>query len=135
MDWTALDRLTDTFLAVTTIPAAGHGSARPGAGPGATAEVSPDPRSGGSACTGPDAGPGISPGTSPDARSVPLPPATRERLRRALLGLAADALSGPDGLAARLRAALDGTPLTTVSLPLDTGAAAETIPQIGRAHV
>jgi hypothetical protein len=28
----------------------------------------------------------------------------------------------------RLRAALDGTPLTTVSLPLDIGAAAETIP-------
>lgn len=54
--------------------------------------------------------------------------ATRERLRRALLGLAADALSGPDGLAARLRAACRGTPLTTVSLPLDIGAATETIP-------
>jgi hypothetical protein len=58
----------------------------------------------------------------------PLSPGTRDRLRRALLGLAADALSGPDGLAARLRAALDGTPLTTVSLPLDIGAATETIP-------
>ena len=34
----------------------------------------------------------------------------------------------PSGLAARLRAALDGTPLTTVSLPLDIGAATETIP-------
>ena len=59
---------------------------------------------------------------------APLSPATRDRLRRALLGLAADALSGPDGLAARLRAALDGRPLTTVSLPLDIGAATETIP-------
>jgi len=59
---------------------------------------------------------------------APLSSATRDRLRRALLGLAADALSGPGGLAARLRAALDGTPLTTVSLPLDIGAAAETIP-------
>jgi hypothetical protein len=49
-------------------------------------------------------------------------------LRRALLGLAADALSGPDGLAARLRAALDERPLTSVSLPLDIGAASETIP-------
>jgi hypothetical protein len=49
-------------------------------------------------------------------------------LRRALLGLAAGALSGPDGLAARLRAALDGTLLTSVSLPLDIGAATETIP-------
>ncbi len=57
-----------------------------------------------------------------------LGPATRDRLRRALLGLAADALSGPDGLAARLRAALDGRPLTTASLPLDIGAATETIP-------
>jgi hypothetical protein len=54
--------------------------------------------------------------------------ATRDRLRRALLGLAADALSGPDGLAARLRAALDGKPLAAVSLPLDIGAATETIP-------
>jgi hypothetical protein len=50
------------------------------------------------------------------------------RLRRALLGLATDALSGPDGLAARLRAALDGRPLTAVSLPLDVGTASETIP-------
>jgi hypothetical protein len=49
-------------------------------------------------------------------------------LWRALLGLAADALSGPDGLAARLRAILDGKPLTSVSLPLDIGAATETIP-------
>ena len=58
----------------------------------------------------------------------PLSPATRDRLRRALLGLAADALSGPSGLAARLRAALNGKPLTTLSLPLDIGAATETIP-------
>ena len=58
----------------------------------------------------------------------PLTPATRDRLRRALLRLAADALSGPSGLAARLRAALDGKPLTTLSLPLDIGAATETIP-------
>jgi hypothetical protein len=58
----------------------------------------------------------------------PLSPATRARLRRALLGLAADTLSGPGGLAARLRAASDGAPLTSVSLPLDIGAATETIP-------
>src|SRR5262249_6187713 len=58
----------------------------------------------------------------------PLSPATRDRLRRALLALATDALSGPDGLPARLRAALDGAPLTSVSLPLDIGAATETIP-------
>src|SRR5438132_10554171 len=58
----------------------------------------------------------------------PLSPAPRQRLSRALLGLAADALSGPAGLAARLRATLDGKPLTTASLPLDIGAAAESIP-------
>jgi hypothetical protein len=57
-----------------------------------------------------------------------LSPATRDRLRRALLGMAADALSGPGNLAARLRAALDERPLTTVSLPLDIGAATEIIP-------
>jgi Domain of unknown function (DUF222)/HNH endonuclease len=59
---------------------------------------------------------------------APLSPATRARLRRALLGLAADALSGPEGLAARLRAAMDGRLLSTVSLPLDIGSATETIP-------
>jgi hypothetical protein len=57
----------------------------------------------------------------------PLSPHTQDRLRRALLGLATDALSGPGGLAAQLRAGLDG-PLATVSLPLDTGPATETIP-------
>jgi len=70
-------------------------------------------------------------GPAPEPRgSVPAPlrPATRDRLRRALLALAADALSGPGGLPARLRAALDGTPLTTMSLPLDIGAATEIIP-------
>jgi hypothetical protein len=75
----------------------------------------------------PDGAPASAGGT-PASRSGPLSPATRDRLRRALLGLAADTLSGPDGLAARLRAALDRTPLTTTSLPLDIGAATETIP-------
>jgi hypothetical protein len=62
----------------------------------------------------------------------PLSPHTRQRLRRALLGLATDTLSGPGGLAAQLRTR-PGTgpgsgPLTTVSLPLDVGPATETIP-------
>jgi hypothetical protein len=48
-------------------------------------------------------------------------------LRRALLALATDALSGPGGLAAQLRAGLDG-PIASVSLPLDVGPATETIP-------
>jgi len=89
--------------------------------------------------TGWPMGPGQPGGTSPPSDAgrngtggqpapEPLSPATRDRLRRALLGLAVGVLSGPDGLAARLRAALDGRPLTTVSLPLDIGAATETIP-------
>jgi Domain of unknown function (DUF222)/HNH endonuclease len=59
--------------------------------------------------------------------SEPLSPQTRRRLRRALLALATDALSGPGGLAAQLRAGLDG-PIASVSLPLDVGPATETIP-------
>jgi hypothetical protein len=83
---------------------------------------------------GPDAiPPGASSGSalgglSPGSALGGLSPASSDRLRRALLGLAADALSGPGGLAARLRSALDGKPLTTVSLPLDIGMASETIP-------
>ena len=68
------------------------------------------------------------PGASRSGRPGSLSPATWQRLRQALAGLAADALSGPDGLAARLRAALDGSLLTTVSLPLDIGTATQTIP-------
>jgi hypothetical protein len=104
VDWAALDRLTEAFLL-------SHALGRH-TGPGGTG------RSGSHSGTG----------GSPASRSGPLSPATRDRLRRALLGLAADTLSGPDGLAARLRAALDRTPLTTTSLPLDIGAATETIP-------
>jgi hypothetical protein len=78
-----------------------------------------------SPATGPVGSP-LRPVTGP--ADSPLSPATRDRLRRTLLGLAVSALSGPDGLAARLRAALDGRPLTSVSLPLDIGAATETIP-------
>jgi hypothetical protein len=53
---------------------------------------------------------------------------SRLLLRRSLLALAADALSGPGGLAARLRARLDGMPLASISLPLDIGPATDTIP-------
>ena len=139
VDWAALDQLTETFLLTHGIgrhtrpgrhrsnPAAGPARGRPGL-PGSLASWRPSQqpdrrrlnlrgRAGAPAAAAP---------ASPGGR--PLSPATRDRLRRALLGLAADTLSGPDGLAARLRAALDGTPLTTASLPLDIGAATETIP-------
>jgi Domain of unknown function (DUF222)/HNH endonuclease len=49
-------------------------------------------------------------------------------LRQILLARAADLLSGPAGLAAYLRTGLLGGPAASVSLPLDTGAATETIP-------
>jgi uncharacterized membrane protein len=98
LDWAALDRLTEVFL-----------TAR--AGTAASAARAGTPASGGRAW--PAAG--------------PLSPDTRQRLRRALLALAADALSGPGGLAAQLRAGPDG-PLASVSLPLDVGPATETIP-------
>jgi len=98
VDGDALDRLTDVYLATRN--------------PDSTR----DPDSG--------QGPGSGGGRAPQ----PLSPATRQRLSRALLGLAADALSGPAGLAARLRATLDGKPLNAASLPLDIGAATETIP-------
>ena len=113
VDWAALDQLTETFLLTRGIgrdPGAGQ-PAGPGQRPAPVQPAEPSQ-------LGDHAGPG---GGSPSS-------AARDRLRHALLGLAADALSGPDGLAARLRAILEGKPLTSVSLPLDIGAATETIP-------
>ena len=120
VDWAALDKLTEIFLSAVAGPLDGTGPPGPRAGSGAPARTSLDAGSDGTAKTSPDASAG--------RPRAPVSPATRDRLRRALLGLAADALSGPGGLAARLRSALDGTPPTTVSLPLDVGAATETIP-------
>jgi Domain of unknown function (DUF222) len=48
--------------------------------------------------------------------------------RQIVLAHAADLLSGPTGLAAYLRTGLLNGPAAAVSLPLDTGAATETIP-------
>ena len=72
--------------------------------------------------------PATSPAQPVGPTREPLSRQSRLRLRNALLALAADALSGPGGLAARLRAGLDDGPLATVSLPLDIGPASETIP-------
>src|SRR5215469_8254707 len=49
-------------------------------------------------------------------------------LRQILIASAADLLSGPAGLAAYLRTGLLNGPAASLSLPLDTGAATETIP-------
>jgi hypothetical protein len=52
---------------------------------------------------------------------APLTPGQKADLRRALLGLAADAMSGPDGLASYLRTRELGVPYSGKSLPLDVG--------------
>jgi hypothetical protein len=76
------------------------------------------------------AGPGGQPGRS--KRDGEAEAARRrlaeQALRQILISRAADLLSGPAGLAAYLRTGLLGGPAASVSLPLDTGAATETIP-------
>lgn len=57
-----------------------------------------------------------------------LPPVTLAGLQDILLQHAADVLSGPTGLAAALRTGLLGPQAAGVSLPLDLGTAARTIP-------
>jgi len=75
------------------------------------------------------AGPVPAASTSPFTTGPgPLSPHTRQRLARVLLAMAARTLAGPGGLAAHLRAGLCGGPVTSVSLPLDIGAATEAIP-------
>ncbi len=51
----------------------------------------------------------------------PMTPEAKARLRRTLLAMAADAMSGPDGLAAYLRTRKLGVPYSGKSLPLDMG--------------
>jgi hypothetical protein len=51
-----------------------------------------------------------------------------QAVRQIIIARAADLLSGPAGLAAYLRTGLLTGPAASVSLPLDTGAATETIP-------
>jgi Domain of unknown function (DUF222)/HNH endonuclease len=59
----------------------------------------------------------------------PLPPQTLRRLQDTLLHYAADVLSGPAGLASFLRTGLPAAGFPpSVSLPLDVGASAHTVP-------
>lgn len=55
-------------------------------------------------------------------------PSPREELRRALLAMAIEVVSGPGGLAATLRQGLLEGPVSAASLPLDAGLASPTIP-------
>ncbi|MFI5066416.1 MAG: DUF222 domain-containing protein [Streptosporangiales bacterium] len=66
--------------------------------------------------------------TGPGHPAMTLRPATRARLHDTLLRYAADALSGPAGLAAFLRTRLLGSEFPSVSLPLDTGTATDQVP-------
>ena len=118
VDWSAVDQMTEVYLASKSLRADGSaGSANAGGGaPGAA----------GCACTC---------GGCTCPSRAPLSPDTLARLRQTMLRLAADAMSGPGGLAAWLRhAQLSGTPGGSASqplaipLPLDTGEAEPTIP-------
>jgi hypothetical protein len=64
-----------------------------------------------------------------------LPPGTRMRLSRTLLRLAIDAVSGPEGLAAYLRAKTLGAPFSTASMPLDIGYSKDIPEHIRRAVI
>ena len=162
VDWAALGRLTGAFVAAHSLahPGPAHrGPVDPGpAGPGPSHPDSPQTDSPGPADPGPaHRGPARPDIPQPDSPGPPgggcrcggctgpaePPPSPvhdggkadgRARLARALLGLAIDAVSGPGGLAAVLRANLAGTdlplaaPLTSASLPLDIGTGSEAIP-------
>ncbi len=140
LDPAALDRLTSLLLATShpTDPTA-PGVSRPTA-----SGTSRPTASGTSRPTDPDAGPSAVPGAgrptvgssagpptagrhgppgrlTPNATSTqtgrPLTAPTRDRLRRALLGMAIQALSGPGGLAAHLRTTLTGPPAPSLPAP------------------
>src|SRR5215467_9047604 len=105
MDWTALDHLTGIYLASKGLRADG---------------------SSGCECTC---------GRCSCPARTPLSPAALARVRQTMLRLAADAMSGPGGLASWLRTSqLSGGPGASpsmplcVPLPLDTGEAEPTIP-------
>jgi hypothetical protein len=68
-------------------------------------------------------------------RSRPLSPAAWAALRYAIARLAVDFLSGPNGLAAQLRANLLAAPYNTPSLPLDIGYADSIPAHIRRAVI
>ena len=142
VDWAALDRLTNLYLTTRGLQAphtagpiggggdtgggdlAGVGQAPGGEAPGGASTVA-DPTANRCGCTC---------GGCTCPASTPLSPATLARLRQTMLRLAADALSGPGGLASALRTTqLTGpgsgpsAPLA-IPLPLDTADAAPAIP-------
>jgi hypothetical protein len=68
-------------------------------------------------------------------RGAPMDPAATARLRRTLLAMAADAMSGPGGLAGYLRTRLLDAPFTGKCLPLDVGHAKDIPDHLRRAVI
>jgi Domain of unknown function (DUF222) len=131
VDWAALDRLTNLYLTTrglqTPHTADPTGGGPAGIGEGAAGEATGDHLAGASCgCT--------CGGCNCPART-PLSPATLARVGQTMLRLAADALSGPGGLASALRTTcLAGGPGAgpsaplAIPLPLDTADATPAIP-------
>jgi hypothetical protein len=139
VDWAAVDHMTEVYLASKGLRADGSaGPASSGGGPDVTAGVDGTAGADGMAGAGAAASTaacGCTCGRCTCPSRAPLSPDTLARLRQTMLRLAADALSGPGGLAAWLRhAQLSGTPAGSASQPLsiplslDTGEAEPTIP-------
>ncbi len=127
VDPAVLDRLAAALL--RGAPAASATTARPGevGQPGASRSCPADPAAA-AARSRPPSPDGGSAGGRPGSAG-PAGNARHERAARQLvIAAAADLLSGPGGLAAWLRTALAPGPARSPSLPLDIGAAAETIP-------
>jgi len=143
VDWAALDRLTNLYLTTRGLQASHTASPADGSdGP----EGDGDLTGTGQVAAGVAAGRsarvaartanrcGCSCGGCTCPARTPLSPATLDRVRQTMLRLAADALSGPGGLASALRTTCltgpDSRPSAplAIPLPLDTTDAAPTIP-------
>jgi len=125
VDPAILASLTSQWLAGLTQP--GSASCPPGTDLPATGPPGTDLPATGPPGTGP-------PGTGDAASGTPLlpprmlPPRTLARLQDTLLRYAADVLSGPRGLTAFLRTRTLAAEFPSVSLPLDVGTVASTVP-------
>ncbi|MBV9381751.1 MAG: DUF222 domain-containing protein [Streptosporangiaceae bacterium] len=109
VDWDVLDQMTSVWVTAHGLDRGAQGAQRGAQGLDRSAGCGCE--CGGCSCHPP----------------APMTDEARARLRRTLLSMAVDALSGPAGLAAYLRSRVLGAPFSTASLPLDVGAA-DTVP-------
>ena len=116
IDWQVLDQLTTLWL---TLHAHGDGQARSDShASDGDGQARGDGHDGDRAPRGPGAAGGRG----------PLPPETRARLQATILQACINVVSGPGGLASRLRGALLDAPFTSLSQPLDIGRTTRTVP-------